>query len=203
MGVQMLIRRELSAKMLNKRTSLLEAGRYLFMENGMQNTSVDAIVKRADVAKGTFYLYFHDKDALLNEIVYDINRSVLLKAYRKANALETGDYTDRFIYMIDDIINHFAEKPRELALIRKNFSWPLLKERITSVGEDSELNEVLNSLAKGLCIEEIDLDEAKNVIYATVEMCFSLCYSCIINQQPADMQTMKPTLYLIIRKILG
>ena len=199
----MLTRRELSAKMQYKRASLLEAGRYLFLENGLQNTSVDAIVRRANVAKGTFYLYFHDKDALLNEIVYDINRSVLLKAYRKAYALETGDYTARFIYMIDDIINHFAEKPRELALIRKNFSWPLLKERITSVGEDLELTEVLNSLAKGLCIEDINLDEAKNVIYATVEMCFSLCYSCIINKQPSDMETMKPTLYLIIRKVLG
>lgn len=197
----MLLPRELSAKMQQKRTSLLEAARYLFIENGIQNTSIDAIVQRANVAKGTFYLYFHDKDALLGEIVYDINRAVLLKAYKKANALDTGDYTSRFIFMIDDIIDHFAKEPRELALIRKNFSWPLIKERITSAGEDAELTEVLNSLAKGLHIE--DMEEAKNVIYATVEMCFSLCYSCIINKQPSDMETMKPTLYMIIRKILA
>jgi hypothetical protein len=104
--------------------------------------------------------------------------------------------------MIDDIINHFAENPRELALIRKNFSWPLIKEKIAVGIEDPQLAEVLNALAEGLNIKNIDLEEAKNVIYATVEMCFSLCYSCIINRQPSDMETMKPTLYLIIKKIM-
>jgi AcrR family transcriptional regulator len=187
--------------MEQKRTSLLEAARYLFIENGIQNTSIDSIVKRAQVAKGTFYLYFRDKDAVLNEIVYDINRAVLLKSYKKAKAFET-DYTSRFIFMIDDIINHFAENPRELALIRKNFSWPLIKEKIAVGIEDPQLAEVLNALAEGLNIKNIDLEEAKNVIYATVEMCFSLCYSCIINRQPSDMETMKPTLYLIIKKIM-
>ena len=197
----MLLVRELSEKMQRKRLSLLEAARYLFIEKGIENTSIDAIVQRANVAKGTFYLYFQDKDAILREIVYDINRAVLLAAFKKANELETGDYTTRFISMIDDIINHFTGKPRELALIRKSFSWPLIKERITAVDEDTALTEVLNSLAKGLHIE--DMEEAKNIIFATVEMCFSLCYSCIINKQPADMETMKPTLYMIIRKIMA
>ena len=41
-----------------KRQSLLAAAYGLFTEKGVAKTSVDEIVRRANVAKGTFYLYF-------------------------------------------------------------------------------------------------------------------------------------------------
>ncbi len=37
----------------------------LFREKGFENTTVDDITERADVAKGTFFNYFHRKDAVL------------------------------------------------------------------------------------------------------------------------------------------
>ena len=48
-----------------RRTELLDAAERLFLANGVQATSVDAIVAAADVAKGTFYLYFPAKEAVL------------------------------------------------------------------------------------------------------------------------------------------
>ncbi|SDN80826.1 TetR/AcrR family transcriptional regulator [Acetanaerobacterium elongatum] len=194
--------RDLNEKMLYKRTSLIEAARYLFVEQGIQNTSIDAIVKRANVAKGTFYLYFEDKDDILDEIVYEINRAILLKAVRSARALDSGDFTQRFIHMIDSIINHFIDNQHELKLIRKNFSWPVVKKRLNCVQEDTELAEALDSLSKNLHMTNYNSDEAKNIILATVEMCGALCYSCIINKQPIDIETMKPTLYRMIQKLL-
>lgn len=195
--------RELSEKMQLKRKSLLDAAKYLFMENGINNTSIDAIVQHANVAKGTFYLYFQNKEDILNEIVYSINRAILLKAYNAAKNMETGDYTSRFIFMIDHIINHFMENPNELRLVSKNFSWPLIKEKLNTAQKDTELNEALNTLVKNHRMKGCGPDEVKNVIFATVEMCGSLCYSCIINKEPVDMDTMKPTLYNMIRKIMA
>ena len=44
-----------------KKEGLLEAAYQLFLEKGVNKTSVDEIVKKANVAQGTFYRYFHDK----------------------------------------------------------------------------------------------------------------------------------------------
>lgn len=41
-----------------KKEKLEESGYELFMNNTFDKTSIDQIVKKAGVAKGTFYLYF-------------------------------------------------------------------------------------------------------------------------------------------------
>ncbi|MFA0815706.1 MAG: TetR/AcrR family transcriptional regulator [Anaerofustis sp.] len=195
--------RELNAAMRQKRANLLNAARYLFIEKGFHNTSIDAIVNSAQVAKGTFYLYFKDKEDILNEIVYEINRTILLKAYNAARELHTKDKLERFIFMIDSIIDHFIKNPDELVLVHRNFSWPLIKERIFATQEDADLSEALNWLVENYRVRKTEEDEIANIIYAIVEMCGSLCYSCIIKQQPTDIFTMKPTLYKMIRRILS
>lgn len=44
---------------------LMDAAQRLFLEKGFSSTSVTEIVKLADVAKGTFYLYFQTKEDVL------------------------------------------------------------------------------------------------------------------------------------------
>lgn len=195
--------RDLNTAMRQKRSNLLQAARYLFIEKGFHNTSIDAIVNAAQVAKGTFYLYFEDKQDILNEIVYEINRAILLNAFNRAKEFQTDDALDRFLFMIDTIINHFVENPDELTLVHKNFSWPLIKERIIATEEDKELAGALNDLAKTYRTQGTGDEEITNIIYAIVEMCGSLCYSCIVKQQPTDIGSMKPTMYKMIRKILA
>ena len=47
---------------------LLDAAAALFVEKGMQATSIEDIAERAGVAKGTFYHYFHDRAAMLEAL---------------------------------------------------------------------------------------------------------------------------------------
>jgi AcrR family transcriptional regulator len=53
---------------LATRAALLDATRELLCQRSMDALSVDEIVERADVARGTFYNYFPDKDALEREL---------------------------------------------------------------------------------------------------------------------------------------
>ena len=54
----------------NKKNRLLDTGFKLFTEKGIQNTSIQDIVDNANVAKGTFYLYFKDKyEDILDQIL--------------------------------------------------------------------------------------------------------------------------------------
>ena len=57
-------------KKQEKRRALLDAAYELFLERGTAKTSVEDITSRAKVAKGTFYLYFQDKGAVLSIVFY-------------------------------------------------------------------------------------------------------------------------------------
>ena len=52
-----------------RQAQILEAARDLFVERGYNATTVDDIVGRVEVARGTFYLYFPDKRAVLAALV--------------------------------------------------------------------------------------------------------------------------------------
>lgn len=52
-----------------RRRQILEAAREVFAKRGYAQTTVDDIVARAGVARGTFYLYFDDKRAAFAELI--------------------------------------------------------------------------------------------------------------------------------------
>jgi AcrR family transcriptional regulator len=51
-----------------RREELLDAAQRLFLDKGIGATSIDDIASAADVAKGTFYLYFPSKETLLHAL---------------------------------------------------------------------------------------------------------------------------------------
>lgn len=53
----------------DKRRRLLAAGLAAFVEAGFDGASVERVVAEADVARGTFYLYFPDKEAIFRALV--------------------------------------------------------------------------------------------------------------------------------------
>lgn len=63
-----------------RRLSILNAAKEMFAINGYHNTSISDIIKRADIARGTFYLYFKDKreifDALFDQLLQKINSAL-------------------------------------------------------------------------------------------------------------------------------
>ncbi len=60
-----------SARRLQTRARLLQAGTELFAEQGVQAVTTTAIASAAGVATGTFYLHFDDKHALFEELVQE------------------------------------------------------------------------------------------------------------------------------------
>lgn len=67
------------------RAALLQAGQALFAAQSVDAVSVDDIVLAADVAKGSFYNHFTDKDALAREIAAQVRAEAEAKV-DEANA---------------------------------------------------------------------------------------------------------------------
>src|SRR5271167_1520774 len=52
-----------------RRKAILEAALEEFAARGFAATRLDDVARRAEVAKGTIYLYFRDKESLFQELV--------------------------------------------------------------------------------------------------------------------------------------
>jgi AcrR family transcriptional regulator len=59
-----------------RKNSITEAARELFSEFGYKSVSMDQIAAKANIAKGTLYLYFKSKDDLFNSLAQEFIYSI-------------------------------------------------------------------------------------------------------------------------------
>ena len=102
------------------RTALLKAARGVFAEMGYGAASVRDIVRRTDLASGTFYNYFKDKDEIFEAVVGELT-SVLLQRHREGRGrATTAEEFVREHYAA--YFNFLAEDVELLALARSSFT---------------------------------------------------------------------------------
>jgi AcrR family transcriptional regulator len=78
-----------------RREELMDAAEQLFLAQGIAATSVDAIVAGADVAKGTFYLYFQSKEQLLAALQQRFIDDVCTELQAAVDRCPAGDWKAR------------------------------------------------------------------------------------------------------------
>jgi AcrR family transcriptional regulator len=71
-------------------TQILDAAFHEFGERGLAGARLDDIAKRAQVAKGTIYLYFPNKEALFREMVH----TTIVAALAEAEASQAGSQSE-------------------------------------------------------------------------------------------------------------
>lgn len=70
-------------------TAILRGARKLFLKKGYEGTSVEAIARSLDIAKGTIYLYFNTKEDLFSAVLSEQGRAIfegLKKSARKSRS---------------------------------------------------------------------------------------------------------------------
>ena len=112
-----------------RRAAVLSAARQQFADEGYHATSIDDIIEAADIARGTFYLYFQSKRAIFDELLDEL--FVTLQAQVKR--IETGPNAlppvEQMDATVDRVLDTLLEN-REMAKI-------LLRE---AVGIDDEFD---------------------------------------------------------------
>lgn len=112
--------RQVATRAEAKREQIREAARRLFLEQGSEGTSMDAITAAAGVSKRTLYKYYGSKEALLADIVYHItlgNRGPLPIDPDKLTFKSAADLERLLNWIANDIVEHHRN-PEFLALMR-------------------------------------------------------------------------------------
>jgi AcrR family transcriptional regulator len=66
----------MSHKIENARENLLKKGREALISGGYDNLNVKELASECGMATGTFYQYFHNKDDLVMQIVYECCKAI-------------------------------------------------------------------------------------------------------------------------------
>jgi AcrR family transcriptional regulator len=97
-----------------RQAALCDVALKLWAERGFDQTPVEAIAREAGIAKGTFYLYFESKDALLLEVLR--RNSLVPDVLALIRALETESLEDAVHGFVRGAWRHLAEH-RDLLLV--------------------------------------------------------------------------------------
>ncbi|MBL4832157.1 MAG: TetR/AcrR family transcriptional regulator [Aliivibrio sp.] len=104
--------------MMDKRQRILDATKLLLSEHGFQGISMQLVAKKADVAAGTIYRYFSDKEDLIEQLRVE----TLIQA---AKAIQKGVHNglslkERYRMMFLNVWN-LASKDGNLLLNRNQY----------------------------------------------------------------------------------
>lgn len=131
------------------RDTIMRAAREVFAALGYDAAGVRDIVRRTDLAAGTFYNYFPDKEAVFRAVVDESARDVrgrLREARRGAETLEAfvGDaYRAWFRFLVEDRLV-FQLMKRNAGPIRALFGEPML-----GAGVDELVNDLSQAITRG------------------------------------------------------
>jgi AcrR family transcriptional regulator len=123
------------------RASILEAALDVFGKQGYDAVGVRDIIRRTDLASGTFYNYFPDKDAIFRALVEETGREARRRvraARRRARTAEEfveGGYRAFFEYIVEDP-ERFAFMRRNLDTLRTRFGDAVLPAGTGELADD-------------------------------------------------------------------
>jgi AcrR family transcriptional regulator len=78
-----------------RRDELLNAAQRAFLEHGVASTTIERITSAADVAKGTFYLYFSSKEEILAALRERFAQELLLGIRAAVDAMPAQDWAGK------------------------------------------------------------------------------------------------------------
>ncbi len=184
-----------------KMENLLNASFELFTSKGLNKTSISDIVEKAEVAKGTFYLYFKDKYDIRNRLIAHKSSQLFLQAYNamKDNGIEGLE--EEIIFLMDYVLDELASNKGLLAFIYKDLSWAVFKRALTTpmTEDDVDFGEVYRKMVEdsGLKIKDPEV-----MLFLIIELVGSTGYSSIMFEDPVPLEELKPHLERTVRQIV-
>ncbi len=184
----------------NKLERLLDATFMLFSSRGMARTSISDIAAAAGIAKGTFYLYFKDKDDIRDALVARMTRGLLREAV-KGQAESDRPFADKLIHIVDSLLNQLQSNPLMLRFLNKNLNWSMFRSALRH-SASQEGRDYMDGFYRLTANDPSQWEAPQVMIFTIIELVGSTCYSVVVERDPVDLVTYKPYLYRTIRGIV-
>lgn len=165
------------------RAAILQAGLEVFAELGFGAATVRDIVRRTDLATGTFYNYFPDKEAVLRALLEEQGAEVrarLRAARRASTTLEefvSSGFRAYYSFLAEDPLL-FEVTRRNAGTIRTMFDEPAL---------GASMDELVEDLRAGVAAGAIPAMDAEMMARAMVGAGFEVGM-LMLEREPTDVE---------------
>ncbi|GKX30423.1 TetR family transcriptional regulator [Vallitalea longa] len=185
-----------------KKNAIFSSAYELFVTKGFDKTAINDIVKKAGVAKGTFYLYFRDKKQILDHIILKKSSIIIKEAFEATMNREHENFIEGIIFFTNHTIEYLKDNIILLSLIYKNLSWGLYRKALNDTEVINDMDYIYKTFIDKLKDNDIPVEDVDKTLFLIIELIGSTCYSSIILNEPASIDEMKPILFNVIRKML-
>lgn len=189
----------------DKQNRLLDNAFKLFTQKGVKDTSIQEIVDNANVAKGTFYLYFKDKYEIRDILISKKSTKLFNNALKDLRKTDIKVLSEQVVFIVDHVITALVKNPLLLKFISKNLSWGIYNQTVQKIYKENsnEENGVLQLFLKGIEENNIKLENPEVTLYMIIELVSSTCFNSILYNSPLPIENFKPFLYDTIRKLIN
>ncbi|MEE8814957.1 MAG: TetR/AcrR family transcriptional regulator [Lachnospiraceae bacterium] len=189
-----------------KKNALYDTAFHLFTSKGIAHTSISDIAEGAQVAKGTFYLYFKDKYDLRDRLIRHKAAQIMEKAFAALDKTALVIPEDQIVFLAGHIVSQLTVDKITLRFIAKNLSWGVIRNRLypTADGDEEEssdekivsdkIRDLFQSMARRYRNPEV-------LMFMIVELVGSTCYSSILEGVPVSIEELRPYLADAVRAI--
>lgn len=179
-----------------KLEALYRSAYELFIEQGIEKTTVADITRHAGIAKGTFYLYFRDKYETRDRLIARISRKIFLTSGERLEKQNIQKLEDRIVFFVDDVLSYMEKHQEILRFISKNLSWGIFRKAVRQ-DDSAFIEELCSSLFQNQKIREPEI-----MLFMIIELASSTSFSTILEDDPVSFRTLEPYLNEAIRSII-
>lgn len=183
-----------------KKEALFNTAYELFTTKGITSTTISDIVEKAEVAKGTFYLYFTNKYDIKNKLVVHKTQELFDAAGAALEKEQIHGLEDQMIFLIDHLINHLKDDRALLNFISNNLVMGALRSALLT-GENSD-REIYNHFLELVAADDYEYKDVDVMLFTIVELAGSAGYNSMMYEEPIPIDDYKPFLYRTVRLII-
>lgn len=116
-------------KDFTKRDNIIHAAMDLINERGFSDTPMSQIAKKANVSAATIYVYFDNKEDLINKLYYHAKKK--MRDYVLSDYDEHAPIEERYKQYLKKFIQFLMNNPQEFLFIEQFQNSPLLNEEVS------------------------------------------------------------------------
>lgn len=165
---------------------------------GVRHTTVDEIVQRVNIPKGTFYLFYKSKELLLFQVILEEHEMIEQKVYRAVNEMkQDGDIVEQLTRIVCDFYILASKSPilkmistKEVEILARKLPPEVLNEHLEH--DSSAVEKVFSVLP---IRDGADKD--------TFSVAFRAIYLATLHEEEIGEKYFEDVLYLLIKGLVN
>ncbi len=164
------------------RHALKNAAVGLFGRQGFAATRIDHITEAAGVAKGTFYVHFADKDALLDEMLTEFNEGFVAHLAPLFGEAGAGDVR-KIVQKLADLFLDYWEANRDFIRVYAEKAAGGMTLETLQFGVNPQMQAALRQLLAGVAPARKSVHEIDLIIQGLLALWLRLGLQCLFNPE--------------------